>query len=371
MNSIDLEDNIKSGFDGALVNSTINIDNVVNPDNDSDIYVYARNIDGTSSYNFIVNINDSDGIYTDFRAGDSGIDDVISYHVSNHANNYDSSELWSDGFETINLNVTAAAEFTYFGNDGGSDSSNDIDQEINIVADADFIVTDVTSFSFAVGHVTLNISGSGTVDLGEVYLGDGDIDDIVTIDASALTGDFSFIGELGYSASITTGIGNDTISVGDGGRIVMTGLGLDIITLGSRATAADVDNIVYTAVADSQGITIDMINRFQVDVQSINDVDGDNDVDAADLINDVLDFSAIADTAGGSYLGEAEDYAAVLASLTASGFSEAVLDRSTSRLYVDIDGNGALTDADMAIDLVAVTDMSDANFVWDQVFALL
>ena len=81
------------------------------------------------------------------------------------------------------------------------------------------------------------------------------------------------------------------------------------------------------------------------------------------VINDLIDLSAI--TAGvGSYLGEAGGYGQVLTSLTASGDAEAVLDTSTSTLYIDVDGSGTLDNVDMAIELTGITDLSLDNFTF-------
>ena len=93
-----------------------------------------------------------------------------------------------------------------------------------------------------------------------------------------------------------------------------------------------------------------------------NSANADTITDFASL-TDTLDFNAI--TAGvGDYIGEANDYAAVLTSLSAGGTAEGVLDTSTSTLYVDVDGNGVLDAADVAIDLTGVTAMDTADFIW-------
>lgn len=219
-------DYIDSAVDGAVVNSTVNVKNVVSVDDYSDIYVYGSNsaTGGKSTYNFTVNIEDSDGIYSYFEAGDSGSSDVITYNVKNHANSNDDSELWSDAFETINLNVTGDSEFTYFGDDGDVGTSV---QKVNIVADADFAVTSYTDFDGTSGGVTLTVSGAGNVDLNTTYLGDAGATDVVTVDASAATGDFSIYEINGYAASITSGSGNDTIKVGGFKTAVTTGEGDD------------------------------------------------------------------------------------------------------------------------------------------------
>ena len=116
-------------------------------------------------------------------------------------------------------------------------------------------------------------------------------------------------------------------------------------------------------------MTVDVITGFQADVQSTDDITGDDVVDEDDLINDILNITA--DFNGGTfiYAGEANGYGAVLTSLDQLGTeSRAVLDSSTSILYIDVDASGTLDDADMAIELVGVTSLSDANFLVTDTF---
>jgi hypothetical protein len=219
------------------------------------------------------------------------------------------------------------------------------------------------------GATTLNISGETELVMGATTSLTG----IETVDAAGFHAGLTIdVSSAAQAVAITTGDGadvvigsdfDDTISVGNGGNGVTGGLGGDDITLGAGVTEDDVDTVAYAVVADSQGVTVDTVNGFQVAVQSTDDIDTDGDVDADDVINDLIDLSAI--TAGvGSYLGEAGGYGQVLTSLTASGAAEAVLDTSTSTLYIDVDGSGTLDNADMAINLTGVTDLSLDNFTF-------
>ena len=153
--------------------------------------------------------------------------------------------------------------------------------------------------------------------------------------------------------------------MGNGGNTVTGGLAGDDITIGSGVAEGDVDTIVYTAVAESQGVNVDTITGFQVAVQSTDDVDTDGDVDADDIINDILDFSGVVATGTSSYAGEANGYGAVLTTLQAGGTdSLAVLDTSTNTLYWDVNADGQLDNNDMAIELAGVTDLSADNFAF-------
>lgn len=107
--------------------------------------------------------------------------------------------------------------------------------------------------------------------------------------------------------------------------------------------------LFYTAVGDSQGVTVDVITDFTGGVGG-----------------DLLSFAGVTFTggAGGVYVGAANGYGAVLTSL-AAGANNAVLDSTTSILYVDVDGSGTLDNMDMAIQLTGVSGLTNAdNFVW-------
>jgi Ca2+-binding RTX toxin-like protein len=136
--------------------------------------------------------------------------------------------------------------------------------------------------------------------------------------------------------------GKDTISGGDGTDTINGGTGLDTLTGG-----AGVDTFRYTAAADSQGTTVDVITDF-----------------TGGAGGDVLNFAGIAFGGAASYVGTANGYGAVLTSL-AIGASNAVLDSSTSILYVDVNADGQLDNSDMAIQLTGVAGLTNgANFVW-------
>lgn len=217
--------------------------------------------------------------------------------------------------------------------------------------------------------VVLNISGATELDLtGSTFT------DLATVNAAGFDAGLTIdVSSAGQAVTITTGSGadnvvgsdyNDIINVGNGGNTVEGGAGKDTINLGNGATADDVDTIVYGAVGDSQGVTVDVINGFQVNVQATTDTNSDNVVDATDLINDVIDLSAIV-IGTATYAGEANGYGAVLTSLTGNtSDSQAVLDTSTSTLYVDVNADGVLDSNDMAILLTGVTDLSAANFAF-------
>ncbi len=286
---------IGSKVDGVAVNSTFNITNADTPDTYAGVYGYVYNETGESSdVTTVVNITDSDGVDFEFYtaySGDEGTSDVITYNLDNLENTYDDNYLYTEGFETINVNVLSDTEvyelYDY--------QSDDNDQAINIVADGDF-VTDYTEFYGTVGDVALTVSGSGDVDLGATYLGDGDTLDVVTVDASALTGDFTIDEGNGYAASVTSGSGDDNITVSAFTTAVSTNDGDDTVdTAGLDFGDVDAKNIDGGAGTDTVGI----IDSSMVDAAFMANIDNFETLEIAGATNvaaydmDVMGFTDV------------------------------------------------------------------------------
>ncbi|MEP2185867.1 calcium-binding protein, partial [Roseibium sp.] len=213
---------------------------------------------------------------------------------------------------------------------------------------------------------TLVVTGTAGVDFID------DFANLTSVDASALvieTDDegVSVTTNTADDATLTGSAGEDVFFSGSGDDVIMGGTGDDEIhgrggddmimggegddnLWGNAGTdeltgGAGDDTFHYTAVSDSQGVTVDTITDF---------MSGE----------DTIDFSAISTGVGSSYTGEANGYGAVLTSLQNTGDSQAVLDTSTNTLYLDVDGNGVLDSQDMAIDLAGVTALDDTDFAW-------
>jgi Ca2+-binding RTX toxin-like protein len=204
----------------------------------------------------------------------------------------------------------------------------------------------------------MTLSGPHGVDFGT----DG-FNNLTSFDGSGVTGDAAHGGNITITTnahadtSLTGGAGNDTLTGSDDAAHVDTingGAGADTITghLGADVLTggAGADHFVYTQVADSQGTTVDTITDF---------VSGE----------DTIDLSAVTGGAAPSYLGEANGYGAVLTSLSNDGSTHAVLDTSTSTLYVDVNGDGVLDNHDMAINLTGVTHLTNDLTHQDIAFA--
>jgi S-layer protein len=139
--------------------------------------------------------------------------------------------------------------------------------------------------------------------------------------------------------------GNDTLTGGTKGDTINGGTGDDIIYgLGGAdhltgGTGADVFGYILATPTDSNGVNQDTITDFVAGTDKIG-----------------LNGTSI------TYLGEANGYGAVLTSLTGST-PEAVLDTSTSTLYINLNSDNVLDTNDITIKLDGITDLSQSDFV--------
>ena len=225
-------DYVEASKDNAAINSTINIKNIAATDYDTtEVMVYVQNSSSVAKADIVtavVNIENVDGLdfwYDSYDSGFSSASDVITYNLNGLANTYGSGAyLGSSGFETINVNVAAGSKAVT--NEIYDNDTVEGNQALNIAAAGD-LTTDSTYLNGTVANVTITVTGAGNVDLGTAYLGDGGATDVVTVNASASTGNFKVYDSNGYAATITSGSGNDTIKVGGFATVVSTGAGDD------------------------------------------------------------------------------------------------------------------------------------------------
>jgi S-layer protein len=246
--------------------------------------------------------------------------------------------------ETINVETddTAASPAGGFQHTATINAANAT--ALNVTGDAGAALTLTGSIALA----TINTSGvtKGAVSLTTV----ADVDTTFVGGATATTVSLAGITTGTKTGSITTGAGDDTITGGSGADTINAGNGTNSITggagLDTMTGGTGVDTYVYTAVGDSQGTKVDVITNFQVGTGG-----------------DVINVNAV--TGGtGAYLGVANGYGAVLTSLTGT-VGDAVLDTVTSTIYIDVNGDGALNNSDMAIQLTGVTSgLVAANFTF-------
>jgi S-layer protein len=178
----------------------------------------------------------------------------------------------------------------------------------------------------AVGQVTLT---TGALAAAAVITG-GAGDDV--LNAASATKAVTMSGGAGGDV-LTGGTLGDNISGGDGVDRLDGGAGGDTLTGG-----AGTDVFHVTTVTDSNGVNQDTVADF---------VAGTDKIASA--------TSAI------TYLGEANGYGAVLTSLSGTA-NQAVLDTSTSTLYIDVNGDNALTLLDITMSLTGIVDLSQSDF---------
>lgn len=196
---------------------------------------------------------------------------------------------------------------------------------------------------------TITVAGAVGVVFNESF------DSLTDFDASGITGAASAANKGVYvetttsaNASLTGGAGNDTLIGGSGDDTIVGGAGNDIIigglgagtgTKGDTLTGGAGDDIFrFFDALESNGINADVITDFNV---------------ADDMID--VGFAV-------TYTGQAQDYGSVLTELDGT-VGQAVYDTSTNSLYIDVNGDADLTDADYKIDFASAVTLSGSNFM--------
>lgn len=234
--------------------------------------------------------------------------------------------------ETININVADASTT-------GSAANT---HTLTLVA------ADATKITVA-GNNGLNLTGSNTAKITTFDASGVVANDIATTDKADklavtftsgntdATANVTIIGGAGDDV-LTGNAAIDTITGGEGNDTITGGAGADILTGGAGA-----DMFKFTLATDSNGVNADTITDF---------VSGTDKVGAV-----TSGATAYAIT----YAGEVSGYGTALTTLVA-GKATAVLDTKDNTLYVDLDADGDLTVADLAIKL-SVNDLSQTDFV--------
>ena len=336
---------------GVAVNTTVNVENVVNDDYFGvDMYVYQA---GASVNNFTVNLTDTDNVYVwmgiDNDSNGTSAEDVLTYNLDAVTSSNDEAGLYSQGFETININIATDSsiyEFSNFDVDGNN-------QTVNIVANANFS-TDYVFLPVDIGDVTINVSGAGDVDLGDAYLGDGDADDTVTVDASALTGNFTMTDVSGYINTIESGTGDDDITIAAFTTTVDTGAGDDTVdTAGLDFADDDAETIDGGAGTD----TVAIIDNSLIDADFMANIVNFETLEIAGAINvgnydmDIMGFTDIklTNTAIAAATGITNAAANAALTFTATNAFDATVDLTAAGLSY------ALEDATGTSDSLSIT----------------
>lgn len=176
-----------------------------------------------------------------------------------------------------------------------------------------------------------------------------DANGTLTVDASALTdaaAQLKYIGTAVTTASktqnVTGGAGSDTLIGGAGNDLLNGGAGDDSIGGGTGKDTltggAGSDSFFYTA-SDVGGAATDTITDF------------------------VKGTDKIAYNAAVTYVGEFSNFGAAQGAISVAGSIEAVLDKSTNTLWIDVNNDGTLNANDVQIILEGVTDVDQGDFI--------
>jgi Ca2+-binding RTX toxin-like protein len=187
----------------------------------------------------------------------------------------------------------------------------------------------------------------------------------LTVNAAALTdtgATLTFVGtasETDGFLSITGGAGADTITGGSAADTINGGGGADVITAGAGADSltggAAADTFIYTAAAQSGGVSVDTITDFTT---------------TSDKLRVTLDYSA--QTVGVVVNATVTTAVAGLTNAQAALTGERgqyIYDTTNSRLYVNVNNDNLVTALDYTIGITAASTAAntiadgDLNFV--------
>lgn len=210
-----------------------------------------------------------------------------------------------DDAETLNINVS---------DDAAVDGTG-------VLTIASLALTDTT---------TLNLSSNADL---RVTFANVATPQLAVLDGSTSTGDLTIVAAdfAAAGATITLGSGDDTLDLTGS-----TAAGADTIDLSQGGD----DTVIYTAVAQSTGITSDTVVGFES--------------------GDVIDVTALGVVASARFLGNAVDTTAAETELTA-GTITAIYVQSDSALIVDANADGNIGDGDLRVVMDGVTSMTAAD----------
>jgi len=293
---------------------------------------------------FTTDIDDNDGDTNITLSGNTiekGSVDVYNLNFVN-TQNTDFGDIIANYVETLNFMANKSGVLKAAITDGSV-------KTINITGTATLDIKEkalpsVTKLTAGDAGVLANLAG-GQEDQ-TVITGSGN--DTIYLGDTAGEADSKNTADLGHgNDTLTGGNGVDEVDLGSGNDVYNSSGGVDYITFGTGR-----DTYVAQHVSDSQGDTIDRIMDF---------VSGE----------DIFDFSIVvdaADTDGGQYVGEAEDYPAALSKLDKdNNKTEAVLDLDKHKLYIDVNSDGDISKEDMIINLDnnKVEDLSSYDFKFE------
>jgi len=364
-----LSDNI-SNFEYLVVtddtdNYTINLanlDNITNVTfNAAGLAANAKTISGVISGSTLTFVNNqADNTTISVANASTGTADVLnlvaSSSIARTFGDDASNFVRVQNVETINITTDDTAT-TPTGIQHTFSLVADNMTTLNVSGDAGIDLDNLTgSISFTSKLTSINTSGvtTGVVKIttqanDNVTFVGGDTATVISMAAITSSGNTSSVTTGAGADNVTGGAGVDTISTGAGNDNITAGAGADVITAGAgndwiyggagadtMTGGADNDTFYFGAVTDSTSSASDTITDFGT--------------------YDIIDLSAFT-TDNGSYTGTITGTLVVWAS---NGASEAKMD-STGAVYVDVDGNGSLTSADIVFKITGAPTLDNAT----------
>ena len=302
--------NIELGAADVALAINVDLTNVVGEDVDVNL---DYNTNGVASTNAVFNLVDSNvndiDLDIDSNNQGTGDQDVLTINASSlntDGNQNQEAEINADWFETVNINVDGNGavfdDLDFFTND-------DNDFALNIVANADMTVDSDINMNGNVGSSTITVSGAGNVELGDVdFNNDGNDNTVMTIDASALTGDLTLedgnvSGGISSIDSLISGSGADSIGLRGGfTAVVDTGAGDDAVDTGgadygdaNAGTLDGGDGIDVIAIDDGALLDADYADNISnFEVLDFSDGTGTYDLSIEESLDDIRATGSIA-----------------------------------------------------------------------------
>jgi Ca2+-binding RTX toxin-like protein len=225
-------------------------------------------------------------------------------------------------------------------------------ETINLISNGDADIAGGNTVNLAGGLVnsnTLNITG--LEDLTVVTAPSA----ITAVNAAEATGDLDVTNVAfapGSGVTLTTGSGNDMMTGGDHDDTIEAGAGDDVVNGSAGADTIRLgegrDTVVYTALSQSNATAADTVYGFVSD-------------------NDVVNVSGLGAT---RFMGAQNSFDLAQGALAGGGVISAVFDTATSRLWVDMNGDGTLDGNDFRVTLDGILSVTANDVGLAQVFTV-
>jgi|AZII01.1.fsa_nt_gi hypothetical protein len=242
------------------------------------------NTNGNVQATAVVNITDSNvndfEIDIDNNGNGTSANDMLTINLDGLNNGVSDEnanlDLDANYFETIAINVSKDAVFgdiNFYDTEG-----NDIDVTIDVDANATFTIDGDLNMNGNVGNQTLTIMGAGNVDLGDLDF-NNNANTTATLDASALTGNLTVVDSNAGIDTLTSGSGDDTITLATFATVVDAGDGDDFVDMNGLdygdANAATIDGGDGTdTIAIDDGALLDAATAANISNFEILDISG-------------------------------------------------------------------------------------------------